>query len=164
MRSLLLGIAVLACFVSCRDTAAGGQHARRAQRREVNWQREVAGLISSGSCEEALALLKGIRERQPIWFELASQAHVACWKRSGSSAHAAEAVQVIDEGLARFPTSANLLLSRGYRRRELGEQDAALRDFQAAAEQAAPLCSRRRKGSASRQRRCSSRRRTRSSR
>jgi tetratricopeptide (TPR) repeat protein len=126
----VIGMAVL----GCGTPPAAPQRDQNAAPQD--WQQRASALLAAGNCKGAIGYLNTIRERDPFWYELASQAHMACWRQNGSAAEAIAATSVIDQGLKAFPQSANLLLSRGYRHQELGHRQEALRDFVAAQAQA----------------------------
>src|SRR6185436_8268209 len=98
---------------------------------------EAMAIIASGRCADAIEILGGISERQPVWYEAMSQAHMYCWQSTGSQDHAAKALEVIEDGLRAFPANANLLLSKGYRYRDMKLPAPALAAFSAAAARAA---------------------------
>src|ERR1041385_16476 len=126
---ILMGAALLGCGMA---PALAQQHHNAT----ADWQRKATALLDAGNCPGAIGYLNTVQDRDPLWYELVSRAHMACWRRSGSAGDAAAAIRVIDQGLKVFPKSANLLLSRGYRHQELGHREEALRDFLAAQAQA----------------------------
>jgi len=97
-----------------------------------DWRKRTAKMLETKDCAGAIAYLNTVRTREPLWYELASQAHIACWKQRSSSADGTAAVEILNQGLTQYPRSANLLLSRGYRHQELGLREAALDDYKAA--------------------------------
>src|SRR6266508_3945901 len=102
----------------------GGRAAPLPQGTTTNgWRRKATSLLEAGNCRETIAYLNTVGEREPLWYELVSQAHMSCWRRNKSATDAKTAISAIDQGLKAFPQSANLLLSRGYGYQELGHRD-----------------------------------------
>jgi tetratricopeptide (TPR) repeat protein len=97
-----------------------------------SWEREAARLLESGDCIAVRRYLEQRTAREPLWYELMSQAHITCWRESGSAADFDSAIGTLDAGLLAFPRSANLLLSKGYRHLEVGDVDLANKYFRAA--------------------------------
>src|SRR5438477_6073527 len=123
-------------LLECERPVASMQSSRIAATTRDDWRRKASALLESGNCAQTIEYLHTIHKRDPLWYELASQAHMACWRHDRSKAHEVAALAIIDEGIRAFPQSSNLLLSRGYRHQELGDRDAALKDFLAAQDQA----------------------------
>jgi len=98
----------------------------------AGWEREATRLLESGDCIALRKHLGQRSEREPLWYELMSQAHMTCWRRSSDRRDFDSAIRVLDAGLLRFPRSANLLLSKGYRYLETGDVDLAKESFRAA--------------------------------
>jgi hypothetical protein len=127
--SLLLTLGLVACDMDHRSSA----RAEAAQPGDqTNWEREAARLLESDDCVAAQAYLDKHRAPQPLWYELMSQAHARCWQHNHAPADAKAALDVLDEGLKAFPSSANLILSKGYRHREFGDEDLAQKSFEVA--------------------------------
>src|SRR5689334_13332209 len=74
-----------------------------------DWKSDAMRLLESGDCVALKRYLDRRVTREPLWYELMSQAHMACWHSSGNSEDFKSAIDTLDAGLLAFPRSANLL-------------------------------------------------------
>ena len=133
--ALVLAALMLA---SCTDRKPLGnaKSIRAGDRTGTTWERSVKRRLEAGDCRGAQHLLESSPRGDPLWYELMSRARIECWRKGGASADAAQALSVLDAGLYAFPRSSNLLLSKAYRYRELGNESSALKLFRDAAARA----------------------------
>lgn len=133
--ALVLAVLTLT-FCTDRKPVGNAKATRAEHRTGTTWERSVKRRLEAGDCRGAQYLLESSPRGDPLWYELMSRARIECWRKRGSSADAAQALSVLDVGLHAFPRSSNLLLSKAYRYRELGDDNSALKLFRDAAAKA----------------------------
>jgi hypothetical protein len=113
----ILAILALLFHVSCEKVA--GSDTPKPETVSVSvadtWAERAVSLLAANRCEDLRSLLKSVPQAEvnERWFRLRTLGEAMCWTHSHSNQDKQSALQVVDQGIGRFPNSAGLVAAKG---------------------------------------------------
>jgi len=97
----------------------------------ADFESQIFRLQLAHRCEEAFALVQAENVRtDPRWYELSAELKLDCQAKTGQRQYGEEALDLVNAGIQRFPTSSRLVFLKGYVNGGLGELGVARRYYE----------------------------------
>lgn len=114
---LVLAGAASLVLLSCEKVAGGNvsQATTVTVPEPDTWAERSVHLLAANRCEDLRSLLKSVPQPEvnERWFRLRALGEGMCWTHSRSDRDKQSALRAVDEGIARYPSSAGLISAKG---------------------------------------------------